>query len=110
MSASGTVFLGSAAVVRVGWQGLAATAPADLGVMLLGGACNAVAFYALGLGLAKLPVVYVNVVNGSQAAIAAVAGVVLFAEPLSTELAVGVVLTVLGIGLLDSRRKPDRRR
>lgn len=102
-SLTGVLLLGALALWNSGWSTLAATPAWDLMVMLMAGACNALAFFALGKSLTYLPVVVVNTLNASQAALSAVAGVLLFAEPLTPGLMAGCVLTILGL-LLASRR------
>lgn len=102
-SLTGVPLLGALALWNSGWPTLAATPAWDLMVMLLAGACNALAFFALGKSLTYLPVAVVNTLNASQAALSAVAGVMLFAEPLTLGLMVGCGLTILGL-LLASRR------
>lgn len=73
---------------------------ATWGMMVGAGLCNAAAFYCLSWALKLLPVVYVNAINVSQVALAAAIGVLLFSEPLSAWLAVGLALMVFGFGLL----------
>ncbi len=91
------------------WKGTSATA---LWTMMAAGVFNALAFLALTRALQLVPVAYVNALNASQAAMGAVAGVALFAEPSSWQLWVGVGLTA--VGLLTMRRpesgKPAKQR
>lgn len=129
-SLTGVVLLGALSIVNMGWEGwstapqtadvatrllsvlitgcnaLAATPPSALGVMLLAGVFNAVAFLALGKALTYLSVVLVNALNASQAALSAVAGVVLFQEPLTPGLVIGSVLTIVGLLMTDRRGSP----
>ncbi len=100
---TGVISLGAATFNTIGWQGMVATNGADWGMMLLAGLLNAVAFFALSKALHLVTVVHVNLVNASQVAMAAVAGVTFFHEAWTTALSVGVGLTV--IGLLVMRRR-----
>ncbi len=100
---TGVVVLGGAALGRVGVSGMLATAPQDLEKMLLAGLFNAVAFLALTRSLQLVPVVYVNALNATQATMAAVTGVLLFAERSSGALWYGVGLTVIGLILMQKR-------
>ena len=73
--------------------------------MIVAGGCNFSAFIAITAALRRLPVVAVNLINASQVAMAAAAGVVVFGEPITRTLAVGIVLTILGLAIL---AKPAR--
>jgi drug/metabolite transporter (DMT)-like permease len=53
-------------------------------------------------------VVYVHLINASQAAMAAIAGVMIFSEPLTWYLVVGILLTATGL-LLPSVSQASRR-
>jgi drug/metabolite transporter (DMT)-like permease len=106
VSIVGLVSLGPWSWLRIGGQGIAATAPHDLGLMLLAGACNTLAFLALTKSLQLTSVVYVNALNAAQAALAALAGVLVFGEALSQWLLHGIVLTILGLAIMTRRRQP----
>jgi len=105
ISLAGLFSLGPIALAREGVSGLLATTPRDFGVMLAAGSFNAVAFFALTRAMQLVPVSYVNIVNASQVAMAAVAGVVLFHEPTTAWLYAGLVLTPMGLVL---NRRPRR--
>lgn len=74
--------------------------------MLAAGLANAVAFFSINAAYKRLSVVRVNLLNASQAALAAIAGVVLFAEPNTWWLRVGTAMTVLGLILSARRERP----
>ena len=76
-------------------------------MMMLAGACNAVAFVALTRCLQLTSVVYANLLNAGQAALAALAGVLIFREPASTGLVGGVLLTVVGLTILTRGKRDD---
>lgn len=105
ISIAGLVSLGPMAVAREGWSGITATAPRDFGVMLAAGTFNAVAFFSLTRAMQLVPVSYVNIVNASQVAMAAAAGVVLFDEPTTPWLYAGLILTFVGLTV---NRRPRR--
>ena len=105
VSLLGVVSLGGWSFARIGWQGMRDTAPDDLAMMAWAGIFNAVAFLALTKALQVATLVYVNALNATQATMAAIAGVLLFQEALSGELALGVLLTIGGLLLM----KPGRR-
>ncbi|MEL6109452.1 MAG: DMT family transporter [Planctomycetota bacterium] len=71
--------------------------------MSLAGVLNFAAFIGITVSLRLLPVVAVNLINASQVAMAAVAGVLIFDEPLTTSLILGILLTLSGLILLAGR-------
>ncbi|MDY0169273.1 MAG: DMT family transporter [Thermoguttaceae bacterium] len=71
--------------------------------MLAAGTLNLVAFMALTKGLHLTSVVNVNLLNASQVAMAAIAGIVLFREQVTAWLLIGVAMTVVGMVLIDRR-------
>jgi drug/metabolite transporter (DMT)-like permease len=84
----------------MGSSEILATKPGDLGMMLAAGVCNTVAFLALTKSLQLTSVVYVNALNATQAALATLAGVLVFREALSPGLTLGVGLTIAGLIVL----------
>jgi drug/metabolite transporter (DMT)-like permease len=109
ISGAGVVSLGLWSLSRLGWSGLVQTPLVDLSYMWWAGVFNAVAFVALIQALRLAPLVHVNAVNSSQTALAAVAGILIFGEPLTLTLAIGVALTTAGLLLLDHGQKATRR-
>jgi drug/metabolite transporter (DMT)-like permease len=105
VSGSGMVSLGLLSWLRIGTAGMAATEPQDLGMMLMAGVCNALAFLALTKSLQLTSVVYVNALNAAQASLAALAGILIFQEALSPWLLAGVALTIAGLLLLTRTRQ-----
>jgi drug/metabolite transporter, DME family len=106
ISAVGVVSLGLASLGRLGWDGMLATDPGELSRMWWAGVFNAVAFFSLTKALELAPVVHVNAVNTSQTALAGIAGIFFFNEPLTPTLAIGVVLTAIGLMLIDRSNPP----
>jgi len=99
----GVIGLGAGSWMRIGLEQMLATTSTDLGVMTLAGLFNAMAFLALTRALQLTPVTFVNALNASQVAMAAIAGVLIFHEEPSIPMVVGVMLTV--VGLLQMRRR-----
>ena len=91
--------------LRLGVESLALVDQADWAIMAAAGMLNFTAFVALAAALKSLPVVAVNLINASQVAMAAIAGIILFAEPITASLMIGIALTLLGLGILASRRR-----
>ena len=106
ISIAGVVALGLLSVGRLGVAGIVATSWRDFQIMIWGGIFNAVAFYLLTKAFHLIPVAYVNVVNASQTALAAIAGVVYFHEPSTNSLIAGITLMTAGLFLMD---RPQRR-
>jgi drug/metabolite transporter (DMT)-like permease len=100
VSVAGLVSLSVIAWLRIGHDGVLATTPKQLGLMLAAGFCNTVAFVALTKSLQLTSVVYVNALNAIQATLAALAGVLIFDERLSPSLTFGVGLTIAGLMVL----------
>lgn len=103
--AVGTISLWSVSFYRLGWQSITVVPTEDWRVMFAAGVLNFVAFVALATSLKALPVVAVNLINASQVAMAAVAGIVFFAEPFSRSLIIGISLTFLGLLIMARRPK-----
>jgi len=77
--------------------------------MLAAGIFNALAFIALTKALQLANLVYVNALNATQATMAAIAGVLIFHEAPSPELAFGVLLTILGLLMMKQRPRAEPR-
>ncbi len=97
----GVVGLGPISVYRLGIDGLLGTPLEQFGLMIAAGVFNLIAFLSLIHGLQRTTVVHANAVNASQVAMAAVAGMLLFAEPPTVWLLLGVCLTIFGIVWID---------
>jgi drug/metabolite transporter (DMT)-like permease len=94
---TGFLVLGALSLARLGMAALEATAPADLTVMLAAGVFNAVAYLALAKALHLTGVVFVNALNASQTAMAALVGIAFFYEPPTLPLLAGIGLTCWGL-------------
>lgn len=101
ISLVGLVSLGLCSLARLGYAGLAATTGEDWTRMWWAGIFNAAAFLILSKALEFAPVVHINALNASQTMLAALAGVLIFGEPLTPALLVGVGLSLAGLVLLD---------
>ena len=96
----GVLSLGCLSIWRLGADTLLRTEPGQLAWMLAAGSFNLIAFLAITKGLQLTTVVHASVLNASQVAMAAVAGVALFAESLNGWLMLGIGLTIAGIFLI----------
>jgi drug/metabolite transporter, DME family len=105
LSATGSIMLGSMTLGRIGWAGMTATDAGDFMTMIWAGLFNALGFFLLTKSLQLITVVHVNAINASQAAMAALAGIAFFHEKLTIWLISGLVLTVLGLMLIDRRKE-----
>lgn len=97
---AGVLVLWPWTLLRIGWEGMLATDTTAMAFMIGAGLANAAAFFALTKSLQMANIVHVNALNATQATMAAVAGVLLFAEPLSAALGLGVLLTAGGLILM----------
>jgi len=102
----GVVGLGALSSYRLGWSGLSETTPQQFAWITAAGVMNLLAFLALIMGLQWATVLRANVLNASQVAMAAMAGILFFGEPPSAWLVVGVSLTIAGTVLMDRPLSP----
>lgn len=105
VSTVGMVCLGTGALLNSGWSAIASTPPKSLAAMVGAGTINAGAFFLMGRALQWANLVEVNIVSASQNALAAVAGLVIFQEPATAKLFVGVALSIAGCMLVDRGRR-----
>ena len=97
----GPLCLAPIAFCRSGFQQCLTMSGYGFGLTLLNGLLNTAAFLCLSKGLQRTTIVHANVVNASQIAMATVAGLLLFAEPLGGMLIAGVALTIFGVVLIE---------
>lgn len=105
LSGTGFLFLTSWTYLRIGMETVMETPGRDFLLMLLSGIFNAAAFFAMAKALKQIPVLFVQILNASQTAIAAVVGFVLFAEALTPTISAGIALTVIGLVCAGLRRR-----
>ena len=86
---------------RMGVDGLLATSPKAFAWMLSAGVFNLIGFFGFAKGLQLTSVVHASVLNASQVAMSAVVGMIYFQEPRNPWLVLGVMVTLLGILLID---------
>ncbi len=98
---TGAISLGPITVCRFGLEPFYNTSGEQLALMAAAGAFNLIGFVALIHGLQRTTVVHANVLNASQVAMAALAGIALFREPPNPWLLLGVILTIAGILWID---------
>ncbi len=109
LSSTGVVVTGMHSLLATGVERMVATTADEWTSIVAAGVLNAIAFFAVAEALKRMPVTFVNILNTSQNAMCAAAGVLLFAEPLTTPLIVGCSLTMAGLLIVDSgRKKPSR--
>lgn len=107
INAMGVVVMGPWCVYRLGLDTLTHTPPQHLGVMLVAGAMNLLAFLLVTKSLQLTTVVRVNVINnGLTMALTILAGIAIFAESWNRNIAIGVVLSIIGT-LMISLAVPD---
>ncbi len=96
----GVLSLGALSLWRLGAATLVETDSEQLAWMLAAGTFNLIAFLAITKGLHLTTVVHANVLNASQVAMAALAGLAFFADSLNAWSALGIVLTIVGTLLI----------
>lgn len=101
----GMTSLWSATLAVSGLAPIQAITDGQWQTMAAAGVFNFLAFVALSVALKALSVTAVNLINTTQVAMAAIAGVALFSEPITWPLVTGILLTVGGLLIL-ARRKP----
>lgn len=99
LSTTGLLTLGGSSLLRLGVDRLLATPPHAWIRMLSAGVATAVAFFAISGAYQHLSTVRVNLLNASQIAMSALAGVILFGEPNTVWLQAGTALTIVGLVL-----------
>jgi drug/metabolite transporter (DMT)-like permease len=113
MGASGMVgvlLLTPLAVGVMGVEKIAATSTVQWWAIVLAGTFNMAAFFMLSFSLRAIPVVAVNLLNATQAALAALAGVWWFNEELTTSMVLGSAITIAGLVVLGTGPTSVRRR
>ncbi len=100
ISGVGTVSLGLLNWQQQGWEGVQQTTTDQWILMVSAGVCNFIAFVALTRALQITSLIFVNAINASQVAMAALVGVFLFGEQMSIGLVAGAFLTALGLLLM----------
>lgn len=96
----GVVLCGPIGAALLGPRGIRSISGTTYAIMLAGGVLNALAFFAVSAGFKRLSVVRVNLINSSQVALAAIAGIVFFDEVLTLWTAAGIALTMCGLTVL----------
>lgn len=104
--AVGMLVLGPLSLYTAGTEAMAATTWTQYGIMLVAGLLNAGSFVALTLSFRHAPVIVGNAANSLQNPLSAIAGVVLFHEAYSINLAAGVGLTVIGVVMMGLEPRP----
>ncbi|QEG02458.1 EamA-like transporter family protein [Stieleria maiorica] len=102
---TGSIALWAFCFVTLGTATITSTSPSQWALMFTAGFLNFSAFVAITTALRLLPVVAVNLINASQVAMAGVAGVILFNEPITIQLAIGISLTFIGLIILARRTR-----
>jgi drug/metabolite transporter (DMT)-like permease len=97
----GVLTLGPISLLRLGPEVVAGTPWQQYAWIYAAGVCNCVGFMSIVKGLQLTTVLHANVVNASQVAMAAVAGIALFKEPWNAWLVSGIALTIAGVMLKD---------
>lgn len=104
VTGTGMISLGLLSLLRLGPATLLATDRTALAWMIASGLFNLAGFALITKGLQLTTLVHANVLNASQVALGAAAGILLFHEPYNAGLLCGIALTVAGITLFGHPR------
>lgn len=104
ISSTGVVVFGLMSIWHLGWNYFVNTPLSERTVMLVGGVFNAIAFLSIGKAFRHLSVIQTNLVNATQIAMASVAGILFFQEPLTIWLGIGCILTIIGLFAMDKKK------
>ena len=102
-SATGVICFGVMGPLMLGQDRLLQIRTDEWQMMVWAGIFNAIAFLCLTHALKVMNISRVNVINASQNAMCAVAAVLVFAEPVSLPLVLGVGLSIVGLIALDRK-------
>ncbi|MCA9065051.1 MAG: EamA family transporter, partial [Planctomycetaceae bacterium] len=102
-SSTGVLCLGTIGAVGMGWQRLSRIQLQEWSMMAAAGVLNALAFFCITHALKVMNITRVNVINASQNAMCAVAAVLMFGEPQTPSLTIGIVLSIIGLIVLGRR-------
>lgn len=108
MTSVAVVGLAALALLAHGPSAVVSLDAATVWWLLLAGCANAAAYMSLSRSLTLLPVARANALSTLQSALSALGGVLIFAEPLTGLVAVGLILTLLG-AVLSQQARPSPR-
>lgn len=107
IAGAGVIIPTAIAVQQLGLGDLAAIPATQHAAMLAAGVFNALGFFAVAAAMARLPIVRVNLINASQAALCALIGIAWFSEPATIWVGVGTALTVVSLAILGTQDRHD---
>lgn len=107
LSTTGAVTMTAHAFLMDGSEKLFKLSEGHWPAIIGAGVMNAAAFFAVAGSLKRIPVTFLNILNASQNAMCAIGGVLLFAEPVTSPLVTGCVLTMFGILLVDRGKQAN---
>lgn len=107
-SSTGAVVLSITALATTGPARMLATTGEQWFWLICAGVMNAVAFFAIGGALKRLSINRANLLNSTQNAMCALAGVLLFRELITLWLVIGCGLTIAGIVLMDHKDQSNK--
>lgn len=102
-SSVGFICLGCLGFAQLGFERIQQISISDWSIMLVAGSLNAIAFFAITNALKRLDISRVNVINASQNAMCALGAFLVFAEPMSALTVIGILLSIIGLVVLDRK-------
>ncbi|MFK7736053.1 MAG: EamA family transporter [Pirellulaceae bacterium] len=103
ISGSGILFLTIWSFVTLGADVTNVASSREFSIMAIAGVFNALAFFSMAKSLQHVSVLFVQLLNASQAGISAAAGWWLFDESMNREIIAGLVLTTVGLVIAGTR-------
>ncbi len=91
---------------RISWDQVEQVTSQQWTLMIVAGVLNGLSFILLGIALRNLHLVFAQMVNATQATLASIAGYLVFAEPLTSNLIIGLLFTITGLTLAGLQKKP----
>jgi drug/metabolite transporter, DME family len=91
---------------RISWEQVEQVTSQQWMLMIVAGVLNGLSFILLGIALRNLHLVFAQMVNATQATLASIAGYLVFAEPLTSNLIIGLLFTITGLTFAGLQKKP----
>jgi len=102
-SSTGVIWFGILGSTMLGSERLLQIPAFEWLMMFCAGTFNALAFFSIMHALKVMNISQVNVINASQNAMCAIGAILIFAEPVSAPLVLGIGLSMVGLVVLDRK-------
>jgi drug/metabolite transporter, DME family len=106
LSVVGIVLLSFICFFRITWVQFQTITASDWMLMIVAGFLNGFSFLLLSVALRNLHLVFAQMVNATQATLASIAGFLIFAEPFTNSLLLGLLFTIAGLAMAGLQKRP----